>query len=161
MAGRDERDLHAGIHHDLLRDAPPGDPCRGAAETPPGALARELEAVGGMRGGHAQRTGRHVEAGLGEEPGAHHGLGQRQRDGEAAGGAHDDVGVLPSAASAPVRLRDLRKREPVLLHLLPQAGRPHPLLGGFAQLRGESIGEEPVHRVGQDGLQLVHVPISS
>src|SRR5207247_9358397 len=73
------------------------------------------------------------------------------------GVSNDDVGVEPGAAGAAGVLGDERQREAALFQRAPELVGPGALLGGFDQLLGGEVGEEPGDGVAEQGKQFRHL----
>ena len=160
-AARDQRDGEPPVQladgDDVLRVAAPRHP-RGAPADGDGAgAARERQALVRMHGCERHRSEGHREPGPRQQPARDDRLRQRHRRLMPAGGSNDDVGVEPGAAGAAGVLGDERQREAALFQRAPELVGPGALLGGFDQLLGGEVGEEPGDGVAEQGTQFRHL----
>ncbi len=83
------------------------------------AVAAQCDPAIGMHRGERQRATRHRNAGAGQQPASHQGLGEWHRDGEPPGRAQHREAVGDRGAGAAEILRDPGDGQPRLLERLP------------------------------------------
>ncbi len=145
-AGRDERDKAARDDSDAFRRARPGHAARHTREVPAAIGAAQAEDIVALDRRQGQRPGLHLEAGGAQRETREHRLGERQRHGVAAGGAHDGDGVGETAELGE------RIRKTGILGRLPQLTGPGAGFRCVDDCGGRVIGEETVGGVEDEGV---------